>query len=347
MRFTEVGQKGVVDVTLEPDVKELHDLPVTLKTSEGKPIVNTDKEKGPGRKFECRAVDAVSGKPVAGAVIKTEVRLNRDETGQSLYRPLEKYTTKTGPDGQFTIVIPQKYFSDSDPLREIDWIVTASHPDYVAGLGFGDPRSIAQENDNRSYRSNSDFRLLQLVPAREIFGQVVDANGRPLAETAIYKWYDDMQTLDADIVIKTDKEGRFRTKIPVRGKLNLEVRSVESARDFQPVPLDRNDLGVLRIPDGVRVTGRVVDAQDRPVREIQVNAPVHSKPDSQPNFCYFTDKEGRFQTDKLSPADYVFTVGGIRGPEPDSHTVFPNADPPDVLRAAASWRFGQMNPLRN
>ena len=333
VRFTEIGQKGVVDVTLEPDVKELHDVPVTLKTVAGEPIVNMpDKEKEPGRKFECRAVDAVSGKPVAGAVIETEVRLDRDETGQSLYRPLEKYTTKTGRNGKFTVVIPEKYFHDSDPLREVDWIVTAAHPDYVTGMGFGDPRPIAQENSAYTdpYAGNSDFRCLRLAPAREIFGQVVDAKGRPLGETQIYKWYDGMQSLDADIVIKTDKEGRFRTKIPARGKLNLEVRSVECARDFQRVPLDRNDLGVLRIPDGVRVTGRVLDAQGRPIRDIQVNAPLHSKPDSQPNFCYFTDKEGRFQTDKLSPADYLFTVGGIKGPEPDNHTVFPNADPPDV-----------------
>jgi len=110
VRFTEVGQKGVVEVVLKPDRRE-ELVPAILLTTEGKPIRQNDRaKKEPGRAFECHAVDSVTGKPVADVVIKTEVRLIRDETGNSSYRRIETYTTKTGSEGQFIITIPQKIF---------------------------------------------------------------------------------------------------------------------------------------------------------------------------------------------------------------------------------------------
>ena len=327
LRFTAEGQKGVVELTLEPDVRTLENVPVKLLTPEGKPIARTvvPQDAEQGQSIECRAVDAITGKPVAGAIVKTVVRLLRDETGASLYRPLETRTTTTGPAGQFTVLVPQKYLTDTDPLRSVDLFVTVSHPGYVTDVGFAHPRQITKEGVTDQ---SADFRLVKLEPAKEIYGQAVDAEGRPLSATPVYKEYDDIQTHDADNPIKTDQEGRFRTKVVARVGLNLEFRSLKCGRNYQRVPLDRTDLGVLRISDGVRVTGRVVDAHGQPVRGVMVTAPLQSKTESQPNFCYHTDKEGRFTTDKLAPGKYLFTVGGIYSS--DGLIGFPIADAPGL-----------------
>ena len=78
----------------------------------------------------------------------------------------------------------------------------------------------------------------------------------------------------------------------------------------------------------MQVVGHVVDAKGKPVRGIQVTAPLQSKTESQPDFCYHTDQDGRFQTDKLSPGNYLFKVGGIYGP--NNQVGFPIADAPGV-----------------
>ena len=272
----------------------------------------------PGKAIECRAVDAVTEKPVPGAAVNILVRQLKDETGRSSFREMETGTTTADSQGRFTVVVPQKYLDDLDSKREIDMFVTASHADYATSFGFGSPRQIARDGVTDE---SADFRLMKLEPAKEIFGQAVDAKSRPLADTPVYKQYYEMQngrqshsqTRDADNPIKTDHEGRFRTKVAARVALNLEFRTLNAARNYQPVPLDRADLGILRIADGVRVTGRVLDARGRPVEGIMVNAPLQSKTESQPDFCYFTDQAGRFQTDKLPPGDYLLTVGGIYG----------------------------------
>ncbi len=277
-----------------------------------------------GKSIDCRAVDAVTDKPVADAVVKIVVRQLRDETGQPSYRELATHTTRTDAKGQFTVVVPQEHLTDSDPQREVDLFVTASHPRYVDSFGFGNPREIAREGITDS---SADFRLMKLQPAREIHGRVVDPEGRPLSDTPIYKHYKDQQTRDADNPITTDREGSFRTKVVAGAVLTLEVRTEKGARNYQAVPVDRGDLGVLRIADGVRVTGRVVDSQGRPVQGISLTAPLESKADGQPNFLYRTNSQGRFTTDKLLPGKYLLTVDNIYDPD---HVGFPIAEAPGV-----------------
>ncbi|MEN6365636.1 MAG: M56 family metallopeptidase [Thermoguttaceae bacterium] len=309
--------------TVLPEGKTVAPVPIVLEQKGAKSI-------------ECRAIDAITGKPVAGAVVKIVVRQLKDEKGQHSYREIETSTTDADSQGQFTVVVPQKYLTESDSKREVDLFVTASHAGYVTGFGFGFPRRIVLEGvtDN-----SADFRLIKLEPAKEIYGQAVDAQGRPLAETPVYKNYYDArmghnsapltQTRDADNPIKTDREGRFRTKVATRAPLDLEFRTLGAARNYWSVPPDRTDLGVIRLPDGVRVTGRVLDAQNQPVQGITVNAPLQSKTESQPNVCYSTDDSGRFTTDKLSPGDYLFTVGQIYDRR-HSASLSPIADAPGV-----------------
>lgn len=291
-------------------------------------------ENAPGKRVEGQAVDAVTGKPVAAAVIKAVIRQMTDETGKHSYGELETRTTNADSMGRFTVIVPDKYMQDSSK-RETDMFVTAAHDGYVTTFSFGQPRQIAQ---NGVTDDSAGFRLIKMEPAREIYGQAVDAQGRPLAEIPVYKSYHDNRTIDisgkrgqtrdADNPIKTDREGRFRTKVAARAALDLEFRTAAAARNYQPVPLDRTDLGVIRIVDGIVVTGRVVDGRDQPVRGIMVTSPLQSKTERQPDFCYFTDGEGRFKTDKLSLGDYLFKVGGVY--RSDDHAGTPIADAPGV-----------------
>lgn len=320
LRFTEEGQPGLVELTLEPT--NATDVPVTLRAPDGQPIVPAVPAKAlePALSIRCRAVDAVTGKPVHDATVHFEVRLLRDATGQPMYRQLESSTTRTDREGRFTVSVPREYLADQDPQRSVDLFVKVSHPQYAMGLGFGNPRQL----DNEDLPTNfADFRLVKLEPGREIHGRVLDPAGRPVSQVPIYKFYSPTQASDADNPISTDQQGRFRTMIPARIAPILEVRAGSFAEYYYAVPTDRADLGDLRLSEGVRVTGRVVDSQGQPVRRMTVTVPSFSKPANQPDASYQTDNAGRFHTSKLAPGKYVMTPLGVA-----------DADPPALLHTA-------------
>ena len=308
-RFTECGQKGMVELTLVPgDNGDRYDrVPATLMTLDGRPIVKPPLVKVPekGRTIECRAVDAVTGKPVAGASVKVEVSEDRDATGHELYHMLDTRITKTDGKGGFTVFAPQAELDDLDPVRRTSLRVTVSDPRYVNALGIAGLHEIAKKGVSASFPA---FRLMKLDPAREIYGRVLDPVGRPVPGHDVYLYSPDGLPMFSDLPV-TDKQGRFRTRVPAHAVLKLEVRTGEYGRHYHPVPADRTDLGELHLLRGVRVEGRVLDARGEPVAGIHVSTPCTPNTEDQPNFSYDTDENGRFETDALPPGKYLLTVG--------------------------------------
>ncbi|HKI17930.1 MAG TPA: hypothetical protein VKA15_08615, partial [Isosphaeraceae bacterium] len=97
-QFTEEGQQGVVEITLEPRLRSQNSLkrllergaepvlvPVTLKGPDGNPIPQPAiprkpvSREGPYRSIGCRAIDQSTGRPVAGAAVTFAVQQKPDD----------------------------------------------------------------------------------------------------------------------------------------------------------------------------------------------------------------------------------------------------------------------------
>ncbi|MGO9469366.1 MAG: sigma-70 family RNA polymerase sigma factor [Isosphaeraceae bacterium] len=331
-QFTEEGQHGVVELTLEPGqstpgIRLSDAVPIVLRTPVGKPIIAPAPPVEPARAIVCRAVDKDTTLPVAGAVVTFGVEQRTDEDGKDDYDSLESHKTKTDHDGRFTVDVPEKYLPDPSPARWLNVWVTISHPRYVTYLDIADTREIAKNGISDTFPA---FRTVKLLPARTLMGRLLGADGRPLPKVPIYKQYDlAAWPRDAEHSV-TGEDGRFSARVPLHAALKLEFRAREAARLYHDVGPNQTDLGDIRLHPGVRITGRVVDASGKPVPWISVTTPATPDSTRQPNFVYTTDDEGRFRSGGLPHGNYLVTVGGMHRTAGKEESPTPAEDAPDV-----------------
>jgi beta-lactamase regulating signal transducer with metallopeptidase domain len=114
-----------------------------------------------------------------------------------------------------------------------------------------------------------------VVPAGAVHGRVVDANGEPLKDAAVTLKADRRpagigrgnEPRDSDV---TDEKGRFYlAPLPLGLRYSVRLRYEQGIRIAEPVVLDANNPVVrlkLRMPKGVTVAGRVLEADGTPGR---------------------------------------------------------------------------------
>jgi beta-lactamase regulating signal transducer with metallopeptidase domain len=346
--FPKEGVSAVVDLTLEPGVsedglRETDRVPIDLRTPEGEPIAHEPaKPDEPVMEIACQAIDGDTGRPVAGARVEFGIEQQQNEDGETEYRDLLSEVTGTDSDGRFTVRVPKKYLPDPEPKREVLARVTIRHPSYVDYWHTTSTRDIASRGLAPGFPA---FRAVRLLPARVIVGRLVDRERKPIAGASIYKAYDLANwPADAEYPV-TNKDGRFRAKVPVASALKLEFRTTKAARNYVNVEARQTDLGEIRITAGSRITGRVLDAAGAPVPWISVTAPASPDSNAQPNFVYTTDAQGRFQSDELGPGSYAVTVGGIHRTEKGENSPLAVKDAPGVyVPRLVEIRDGQPGP---
>jgi hypothetical protein len=331
-QFTEEGQQGVIELTLEPgqstpEIRSENAVPIVLRTPDGRPIIAPLAPVEPFLEIVCRAVDKDSGQPVADAIVTFGVEQRTNEDGEEEYDAFDSHDTKTDQDGRFTVRVPEKYLPDSSPKRKLDVRVTIKHPRYVTYYDTADAREIAAKGVSDAFPA---FHAVKLVPARALTGRLLGADGTPLAKVTIYKQYDmNAWPRDAEFPV-TGEDGRFSAKAPMHTALKLEFRTSESARIYHDVGPDQTDLGNVRVKRGEKIIGRIVDADGMPVPWISVTTPPMPDAGKQPNFVYTTDKDGRFESDGLPPGTYLVKVGGIHRTEDGKSSPTAVKDAPGV-----------------
>ena len=302
--FTEEGQKGVVELTLQLGKGDVQDVPVALKTLDGEPI-GALPANGPDTTFSWIAVDPLADAAVTDAEATIEVEQWSGEADQTMMKTVDSKKVKTDQNGRFTVVVPAKYLAKTLPKTDYLLRVTVAHPRYVTFFDTVFCSELAEKGVKSLYPA---FRYIKMLKARELSARVVDAEGRPMSNVDVYKLYYEVPDKDNPVKVK---DGLFRTKVPVGVPLTLEFRALNVARNYVRVAADRTDLGEIRLVPGARITGRVLDGEGRPVRGISVTTRAFPYKNTQPNFNYPTDKDGRFRSDELAAGKYRLDVGSI------------------------------------
>lgn len=267
---------------------------------------------GKGLTYKCDVRDEKTGEPVVDAEVLWRVRRSAYKQDES---PLFEQRFTTDRNAQYTVQLPREAFEFAQ--RSIEFEV--QHADYLPKKNVG-TRLTLPDAPKPSW---SDLRHLKILRGVPVTGRFVNPDGSPAANLPIMV----SRSRDApgagfrgDLVGRTDEEGRYRiittTSWPKRlhwFPKNFVADSValKKATD-KPQSITFGDQGTIRLKNGPRLSGRVVDRAGRGLSGIYLEAftgttvpVIHAK----------SGAGGRFEFTPSPPGEYrVYTMDGFIDP---------------------------------
>lgn len=216
----------------------------------------------------------------------------------------------------------------------------------LRGLPVGEVVVRAEHGDHGKARvtvptTATDVATCTLTLSRglELTGRVVDQDGQPIAAATIECMAEDPQD-NWVVIAHSDAQGRFvAANRPEQGKVILTANA-SGYQERMLRGLDPSKEAELRLqrlqPATVRITGRVVDPEGRPVANAGAYAFCQSVR-SGPNHD-FTDNDGRFELGPLAPGDWALHVSAAGHPDFRSDT--------RSLAADFAWDLGTITLQR-
>ena len=227
-----------------------------------------------------------------------------------LYEPSGANASNTDGSGR-----SERSEANVDSLGEDELAAVTSDSDAREESPGRGPRSAGSSGPERSHASIAASDESDRI----IVGRITDGDGAPLvgSDVRVSKerslW--EIAGADEDAHVNASTDGSFRLVVPP-GTLQV----VAGADGY--APLERRisasdvgeiDLGTLRLAPGVTLTGRVLDAANRPV----AGATLHRRGASRSGFVVIngrggvvtsTDEAGRFEVLRQSPGTFDFVV---------------------------------------
>jgi len=305
--------------TLEPVADQAASIEERSKNSSGNDQANAPEP----ITYESQVVDRVTGKPIAGATIRIKHKLSKDpETGG--WKTLQTTTHTSDEQGRFQFTLPPEEVAQRSLYLEVD----ANHPEYQPLGGVGYSHAMIRKN-----LANGDapfFSNLKLSPGQPITATVLEPNGTPSAGTKfiIYSKAPTKKRSDwkpgAFQDGTTDENGVLKAVVATPGDGVLWV----CPKDFSPVAIrlgdERGNLDPIRLEQGTRLSGRVLDREGNPVPGVAVNA-SHLPRDASAASEYLrmnsvgsqigaggrTDTEGRFLLNPVPAGEYRLEVSNF------------------------------------
>jgi hypothetical protein len=253
-------------------------------------------------------VDKETGKPIPDATVV----VGRAKHTQEEEKDLGETRYKTDGNGKYSFEISAEELA----IEGLYVWANAEHDGYIAN---GDGALLSLIRKNESLGQRPPFEKLELRPAERVEGTVVAPDGRPLAGVKI-RGFTSIDRLHHDrghwVDGATDEAGKFRLNFVKGGVGMIWVLPTQYASTSRVVDEKSGNLGQIRLRPGVRVSGRVLSAEGRPLPKIPMTITYGGggdEPDSGiPSVATstflvrtaVTDDEGRFAFDPMSTGNY-------------------------------------------
>lgn len=262
--------------------------------------------------YKCEVTDEKSGNPVAGVEVLWLIRRTAYKQDE---KPIFEKRFTTDRNGQYTVHLPREAFEFAQKSIEYE----IQHVDYLPKKNVGTRLALPDAPKPRW----SDLRHLRILRGVPVTGRFVNPDGTPATNLPIMV----SRSRDApgagfrgDVIGRTDSEGRYRLVTTPSWPKRLhwfpenfvaDSVALKKATD-KPQPITFGDQGTIRLKNGPRLSGRVVDRAGRGLGGIYVEAftgrtvPVlHAK----------TGPDGRFKFTPSPPGEYnVYTMDGFLDP---------------------------------
>jgi beta-lactamase regulating signal transducer with metallopeptidase domain/protocatechuate 3,4-dioxygenase beta subunit len=257
--------------------------------------------------YQCMMVDKETGRGVPNA--KVIVERSDSSIDPWPFKQIAKSTHVTDSEGKYTVEIPP----EQSGLRSLYIQLSVEHDEYVDYAGG---YSLSMIRKNETVGERPFFERLKLQPAEHITGKVVSPTAEPLAGVTLVG-FTTMKAGDVDnlgwLKGTTQADGSFRLNMMKGGVAFVWALPNDYAIVQRFVDHKQPDLGDVRVPEGIRLSGRALSAEGKPVGGIAVNA-FYQGPENEPLQPYnvlsgirrgvMTDAEGRFTFDPLPPGEY-------------------------------------------
>jgi hypothetical protein len=278
-----------------------------------------------GVAFSGRVVDVETGKPVAGASI---VLLRSIPGVPPAARPswVGETMIRTDADGRFRLEFPPDQVAE----RRLSLAFRVTHPGFIPRKSLGVTLDAVIRGAAKG--DKPFFETITVEKGVEYTGQIVTPAGKP-ASGVLYRFENwaggnnRSRHFMNDDEGRTDDEGRFRLRMPKSQAVALYVTPPQPPRaSFPYAPYQHfwgtdqpgehrdvwvpTDIGRIMLSRGVRLSGRMVDLDGRPIAGQTIKAYAVRGRDE--HFAT-TEVDGTFSLGPLRPANYLVYGQGQDG----------------------------------
>jgi hypothetical protein len=282
-----------------------------------------------GVTYAGRVIEGETGQPVEGAEIVVD-RSIRGAASEAWPAWAGTSTTRTDADGRFRLVFPAEQVAE----RRLVLAMRVRHPAFIPRKSNKVP--LTDIRHGQAYGDEPFFARIALERGVEYTAQVVVPGERPAPgipyafENGASRAVLSRPMLRDDEEGETDDDGRIRLRMPSTHALALYVGPPRTARarfpyapyqhfwgtdnpSGQPDVWAPTDLGRIVLARGIRLPGRLLDTEGRPIAGQTISAyPMLGRD----RHTTTTEADGSFTLGPLRPANYQIHgegQGPIRG----------------------------------
>jgi hypothetical protein len=317
--------RSIVHIHREPSPSRLHrsGVPaiVALTLLTGLPVGTTTRAGDSGAAdelaFSGRVVELETGNPVPGATVIVE-RSIRGAEARTLPPWAGESTISTDAEGRFRLSFPPEQVAE--PRLRLG--LRIRHPGFIPRKSVKVAFADVMRGRNRG--EEPFFATIPLERGVEYTAQVLIPGGKPVTGIPYSFENEAKGSVGPDIFMddatgQTDDDGRIRLRMPKSHSVAIYVGAPRTARARFPYapyhhfwgtddPLKKpdvwapTDLGRIVLARGIRLSGRVVDIQGRPIAKQTITAYPELGRDEH---SAMTEADGSFSLSPLRSANYL------------------------------------------
>lgn len=224
-----------------------------------------------GLSYTGGVIDKLTRRPIQGAT----VRVRRRIASSTEDRLLEESKHETDAQGKFRFRITTEQAGHRSAYLDFD----VTHPGYSR---FYEGYSLGMIRKNEKLGERPFFESLQLQPAEQVTGTLVKPDGTPAEGVKVLAYSkakkDDWSDHGSWTKGRTDAHGEFQLNLAKGEAGILWILPKDFVFSTHLLHEKRGDLGRFVLEEGIRVSGRVLDSQGKPVGDVWVNADFRSGP---------------------------------------------------------------------